>query len=170
MALSFLTCPGRSLQRRRFGAKAKTMQQRASQAYTTMGRPVHHHRGAKAWNLEASQREGSGLHQHFVHRAATSLLPLSSQALCIFFISKTIKNHSLLVILSRSDPDLLAGSEASFLYHAIRARPDPTTGKAEPPLGARWGGPPPSPNDFSFLSPNLSLAPWQKTVKFEGAR
>jgi hypothetical protein len=53
------------------------------------------------------------------------------------FISKAIKKRSLLVTLSRIDPDPLAGSEASFLYHAIRARPDPATGRAEPPLGAR---------------------------------
>jgi hypothetical protein len=35
------------------------------------------------------------------------------------FISKAIKKRSLLFILSRIDPDPLAGSEASFLYHAI---------------------------------------------------
>jgi hypothetical protein len=39
---------GVSLQCRGFGAKAKTMRQRASQAYTTMGRPIHHCRGAEA--------------------------------------------------------------------------------------------------------------------------
>jgi hypothetical protein len=66
------------------------------------------------------------------------------------FISKAIKRRSLLVILSRIDPDPLAGSEASFLYHAIRARPDPATDRAEPPLGARWGEPPKSQRFFFF--------------------
>jgi hypothetical protein len=66
------------------------------------------------------------------------------------FISKAIKKHSLLVALSRIDPDPLAGSEVSFLYHAIRVRPDPAIGRAEPPLGARWGGPPKSRRFFLF--------------------
>jgi hypothetical protein len=66
------------------------------------------------------------------------------------FISKAIKKRSLLVALSRIDLDPLAGSEASFLYHAIRARPDPATGRAEPPLGARWRGGPKSRRFFLF--------------------
>jgi hypothetical protein len=53
------------------------------------------------------------------------------------FISKAIKKRSLLIVLLRIDPDPLAELEAPFLYHAIRARPDPATGRAEPPLGAR---------------------------------
>jgi hypothetical protein len=68
------------------------------------------------------------------------------------FISKAIKRRSLLVILSRIDPDLLAGSKASFLYHAIRERPDPTTDKVEPPSGVRWGATPQVPMIFSFLT------------------
>jgi hypothetical protein len=83
------------------------------------------------------------------------------------FISKAIKKRSLLIILSRIDPDPLAGSEASFLYHTIRARPDPATGRAKPPSGARWGGTPQVPMIFLFLiafskrlHPNLSLALW----------
>jgi hypothetical protein len=64
------------------------------------------------------------------------------------FISKAIKRRSLLIVLSRINLDPLAGSEASFLYHAIRARPDPATGRAEPPSGAKVEGNPPSPNDF----------------------
>jgi hypothetical protein len=53
------------------------------------------------------------------------------------FISKAIKKRSLLVVLSRIDPNPLAGSEAPFIYHTIRARPNPTTGQAKPPSGAR---------------------------------
>jgi hypothetical protein len=68
--------------------RLKQCNKRASQAYTTIGRPVHRRRGAKAWNLQAGQREGRGLHQRLEHRAATSLLPLSSQALCIFLSRK----------------------------------------------------------------------------------
>jgi hypothetical protein len=67
------------------------------------------------------------------------------------FISKAIKKHSLLVALLRIDLNPLARSESSFLYHAIRARPDPTTNRAEPPLGARWGATPQSPDVFSFF-------------------
>jgi hypothetical protein len=65
------------------------------------------------------------------------------------FISKAMKKRYLLFVLLRIDPDPLAGSEASFLYHAIGVRPNPATGRAEPPSGARWA--PPSPNNFSFL-------------------
>jgi hypothetical protein len=53
------------------------------------------------------------------------------------FISKAIKRRSLLVVILRIDPDPLARSEASFLYHTIRVRPDPATDRAEPPSGAR---------------------------------
>jgi hypothetical protein len=49
------------------------------------------------------------------------------------FISKAIKRRSLFVVLSRIVPNPLAGSEASFLYHAIRARPDPATDRVKPP-------------------------------------
>jgi hypothetical protein len=66
------------------------------------------------------------------------------------FISKAIKKCSLLVILSRIDPYPLAGSEASFLYHAIRARPNPAIGRAEPPSRARWGGTPQVPRIFPW--------------------
>jgi hypothetical protein len=59
------------------------------------------------------------------------------------FILKVIKKHSLLV-LSGIDLDPLAGSEASFFYHAIKTRPGPATGRVEPPSGARWGEPPKS--------------------------
>jgi hypothetical protein len=66
------------------------------------------------------------------------------------FILKVMKRRSLLIVLSRIDLDPLTGSEASFLYHAIKARPDPTTGRVEPPSGARWGEPPSPSNFFLF--------------------
>jgi hypothetical protein len=64
------------------------------------------------------------------------------------FISKAKKRRSLLVVLSRIDPDPLARSEASFLYHTIRVRPDPATDRVEPSSGVRWGEPPKSPMIF----------------------
>jgi hypothetical protein len=66
------------------------------------------------------------------------------------FISKVIKKHSSLVALLRINPNPLVGSEASFLYHAIRARPGPATDKAEPPSRARWGNLPKSQHFFFF--------------------
>jgi hypothetical protein len=92
------------------------------------------------------------------------------------FILKAIKKHSLLVALSRIDPNPLVGSEASFLYHAIRARPDPATDRAKSPSGVGGGGPPPIPNVFfffdHFLIPSQSLLPYfgKRTMKSEGAR
>jgi hypothetical protein len=52
-------------------------------------------------------------------------------------ISKAIKKRSLLIALLRIDPNPPAGSEASFLYKIVRARPDPAHDRAEPPSGAR---------------------------------
>jgi hypothetical protein len=82
------------------------------------------------------------------------------------FISKAIKKCSLLVVLSRIDPDPLAGSEASFLYNAIRARPNPTTGRArwgEPPKSQEFflggGGTPQVPIIFPFLIAFLKKTP-----------
>jgi hypothetical protein len=73
------------------------------------------------------------------------------------FILKAIKKCSLPIALSRVGPNPLVGSEASFLYHMVRVRPDPTIGRAEPPLGDRWWEPP-DPQRFFFFDQFLILS------------
>jgi hypothetical protein len=60
----------------RFGASSMTRRPRAPQAYSSLGRVVHHRQNFEAWDIQAGQRSRRGLQQRLEHRTATSLLPL----------------------------------------------------------------------------------------------
>jgi hypothetical protein len=60
----------------RLGASPKTRRLRAPQAYSSLGRVVHHCQNFEAWDIQAGQRPRRGLQQRLEHRIATSLLSL----------------------------------------------------------------------------------------------
>jgi hypothetical protein len=60
----------------RLGTSAVTRRPRAPQAYSSLGRALHHRQDFEAWNIQASQRSRRGLQQRLEHPIATSLLPL----------------------------------------------------------------------------------------------
>jgi hypothetical protein len=60
----------------RFGTSAMTRCPRAPQAYSSLGRAVHHRQNFEARDIQAGQRSRQGLQQRLEHRTATSLLPL----------------------------------------------------------------------------------------------
>jgi hypothetical protein len=74
-----LPCPKDSAPRLpsgRFGASAMTRRPRVPQAYSSMGRVVHHRQNFEARDIQAGQRSRRGLQQRLEHRTTTSLLPL----------------------------------------------------------------------------------------------
>jgi hypothetical protein len=60
----------------RFGASATTRRPRAPQAYSSLGRAVHHRQSFEARDIQAGQQSWRGLQQRLEHRTTTSLLPL----------------------------------------------------------------------------------------------
>jgi hypothetical protein len=60
----------------RFGASAMTRRPRAPQAYSSLGRAVHHRQNFEARDIQAGQRSRRGLRQRLEHRTTMSLLPL----------------------------------------------------------------------------------------------
>jgi hypothetical protein len=60
----------------RFGASATTRRPRAPQAYSPLGRAIHHRQNFDARDIQAGQRSRRGLQQRLEHRTTTSLLPL----------------------------------------------------------------------------------------------
>jgi hypothetical protein len=58
------------------GTSAAIRRPRAPQAYSSLGRAVHHRQDFEARNIQASQRSRGGLQQCLEHPTATSLLPL----------------------------------------------------------------------------------------------
>jgi hypothetical protein len=60
----------------RLGTSATTKRPRAPQAYSSLGRAVHHRQDFEARNIQASQLSRRGLQQRLEHPTATSLLPL----------------------------------------------------------------------------------------------
>ena len=60
----------------RLGTSAMTRCPRAPQAYSSLGRAVHHRQDFEAWDIQAGQRSRRGLQQRLEHPTATSLLPL----------------------------------------------------------------------------------------------
>jgi hypothetical protein len=60
----------------RFGASATTRRPGAPQAYSSLGRAVHHRQNFEARYIQAGQRSRRGLQQRLEHRTTTSLLPL----------------------------------------------------------------------------------------------
>jgi hypothetical protein len=60
----------------RLGTSAVAGRLRAPQAYSSLGRAVHHRQDFKARNIQAGQQSRRGLQQRLEHPTATSLLPL----------------------------------------------------------------------------------------------
>jgi hypothetical protein len=60
----------------RLGTSAVTRRPRAPQAYSSLGRVVHHRQDFEARDIQAGQRSRRGLQQRLEHRTTTSLLPL----------------------------------------------------------------------------------------------
>jgi transposase InsO family protein len=60
----------------RLGTSVAARRPRAPQAYSSLGRAVHHHQDFEARNIQAGQRSRRGLQQRLEHPTATSLLPL----------------------------------------------------------------------------------------------
>jgi hypothetical protein len=60
----------------RLGASATTRRPRAPQAYSSLGRAIHHRQDFEAQNIQASQQSRRGLQQRLEHPTTTSLLPL----------------------------------------------------------------------------------------------
>jgi transposase InsO family protein len=60
----------------RLGTSAATRRPRAPQAYSSLGRTVHHHQDFEARDIQAGQRSRRGLQQPLEHRTTTSLLSL----------------------------------------------------------------------------------------------
>jgi hypothetical protein len=60
----------------RLGTSAAAGRPRAPQAYSSLGRVVHHRQNFEARYIQASQRSRRGLQQRLEHPTAKSLLPL----------------------------------------------------------------------------------------------
>jgi hypothetical protein len=60
----------------RLGTSAVVGRPRAPQAYSSLGRVVHHRQDFEARNIQAGQRSRRGLQQRLEHLTTTSLLPL----------------------------------------------------------------------------------------------
>ena len=60
----------------RLGTSAATRRPRAPQAYSSLGRALHHRQDFEAQDIQVGQRSRRGLQQRLEHPTATSLLPL----------------------------------------------------------------------------------------------
>jgi hypothetical protein len=60
----------------RLSTSVATRRLRAPQAYSSLGRALHHCQDFEARNIQAGQRSRCGLQQRLEHPTATSLLPL----------------------------------------------------------------------------------------------
>jgi hypothetical protein len=60
----------------RLGTSAAARRPRMPQAYSPLGRVVHHRQAFEARDIQAGQRSRRGLQQRLEHPTATSLLPL----------------------------------------------------------------------------------------------
>jgi hypothetical protein len=60
----------------RLGTSAGTRRPRAPQAYSSLGRALHHRQDFEAQDIQAGQRSRRGLQQRLEHPTTTSLLPL----------------------------------------------------------------------------------------------
>jgi hypothetical protein len=76
----------------RLGTSAAAGRPRAPQAYSSLGRVVHHRQDFEAWNIQASQRSRRGLQQSLEHPTTTSLLPLRCFKSFIFLVLFTYTN------------------------------------------------------------------------------
>jgi hypothetical protein len=76
----------------RLGTSAPTRRPRAPQAYSSLGRALHHRQDFEARNIQAGQRSRRGLQQRLEHPTATSLLPLRCFKSFIYFVFFTYTN------------------------------------------------------------------------------
>jgi hypothetical protein len=76
----------------RLGTSVAAGRPRAPQAYSSLGRAVHHRQDFEAWNIQAGQRSRRGLWQRLEHPTATSLLPLRCFKSFIYPVLFTYKN------------------------------------------------------------------------------
>jgi hypothetical protein len=60
----------------RLGTSAAARRPRAPQAYSSLGRALHHRQDFEARDIQAGQQSRRGLQQRLEHPTATSLLPL----------------------------------------------------------------------------------------------
>jgi hypothetical protein len=120
----------------RFGASATTRRPRAPQAYSSLGRVVHHRQNFEARDIQAGQQSRRGLQQCLEHRTTTSLLPL-----------KCFKSLMYL------DPFTCINKKSN-----CQGRIGLASTKNKPPSGARRGEPPLRQNfpRKSFLPKRLS--------------
>jgi transposase InsO family protein len=104
----------------RFGASATTRRLRAPQAYSSLGRAVHHRQNFEARDIQAGQRSRRGLQQSLEHRTTTSLLSL-----------KCFKSFMYL------GPFTCINKKSN-----CQGRIGLASAKTDPPSGARRGEPP----------------------------
>jgi hypothetical protein len=76
----------------RLGTSAATRCPRAPQAYSSLGRAIHHRQDFEARDIQADQRLRRGLQQHLEHPIATSLLPLRCFKSFIYLVFFTCIN------------------------------------------------------------------------------
>jgi hypothetical protein len=99
----------------RLGASAMTRSPRTPQAYSSLGRVVHHRQSIEARDIQAGQRSRRGLQQRLEHRTTTSLLPLKCFKSFMYLGPFTCINKSLTIkggsALPQQKPTLPRGLE-----------------------------------------------------------
>ena len=130
------------------------------QALTTVGRPIHHRRGAQARHIQAGERKWQSLHQCLEHTAAMSLLSLEFQAIlynCLyshFGFPEIIKKYALLVYFW--EPSGPSWARMRMNTKVCLALPSV---KPSLPRGLLWGEPPNVPkNHQCFFDKFLYLS------------
>jgi hypothetical protein len=76
----------------RLGTSAATRRPRAPQAYSSLGKAIHHRQDFEARDIQAGQRSRQGLQQHLEHRTTTSLLSLKCFKSFMYLASFTCIN------------------------------------------------------------------------------
>jgi hypothetical protein len=93
----------------RHGTSAAARRPRAPQAYSSLGRAVHHRQDFEARNIQVGQRSRRGLQQRLEHPTSTSLLPLrcfKSFIYLVFSLHTKIKsNRQGRIGLASAKPD-----------------------------------------------------------------
>jgi hypothetical protein len=87
---AMLPCPRGSAPRLpagRLGTSVVAGRPRTPQAYSSLGRVVHHRQDFEARNIQAGQQSRRGLQQRLEHPTATSLLPLRCFKSFIYLVS-----------------------------------------------------------------------------------
>jgi hypothetical protein len=91
-----------------------TRRPRAPQAYSSLGRAVHHRQDFEAWNIQTGQRSRRGLQQRLEHPTTTSLLSLNyfkSSMYLVFSLHTQIKsNRQGRISLASAKPDPPSGA------------------------------------------------------------